>query len=65
MINQIKKLIGIKTIAQQADISERQAYNLVNSWKDKISKRDVHLLQSAIDEKIEELTDLSNKILNS
>lgn len=65
MINQIKKLIGIKTIAEHSGKTERQVYNLLNKWENGISKADKHLLQSAIDEKIDELTDLANKILNN
>lgn len=62
---QIKKLIGIKTIAEHAGKTERQVYNLLAKWENGISKQDKHLLQSSIDEKIEELTELANKILNS
>ena len=64
MINQIKKLIGIKTIAEHSGKTERQVYNLLAKWEKGISKQDKHLLQSAINEKIEELTSLSEGIAN-
>jgi hypothetical protein len=65
MINQIKQLIGIKTIAEHSGKTERQVYNMLNRWKKGINKADKHILQSAIDEKIDELTALSNKISNN
>jgi hypothetical protein len=62
MINQIKQLIGIKTIAEHSGKTERQVYNLLHKWEKGISKGDKHLLQSAIEERIEELTELSRKL---
>ncbi len=61
-IKEIKNLIGIKTIAAHADITERQAYNLVNSWKKEISKRDQFLLQSVISERIGKLERLYSSV---
>jgi hypothetical protein len=62
MINQIKKLIGIKTIAFLAGRTERQVYNLLKKWEKEISKRDKYLLFCAIDEKINELEELRNEL---
>ena len=63
--NQIKKLIGIKTIASHSGKTERQVYNLLAKWESGISKADQHLLQSAIDEKVGELRKLSDNIYHS